>query len=257
MPLKIDTNHPIFLLKNQIHEASKSLLDGFGFNYFQYLRCFSDGSINCLTNFTGLFEYFQQVSDDAPVVFSSFSSENENNHSYWFLWDEELPQMPVQIAREQFNLHNGLTLVRRNKNYYDMIAVALPYEHPNPGSFYLNKLKAIEQFILNFDLQNKEFMQVLNKHSIALPEACRDVNYKDMCLTQGRIPVIGKNGTTFITIQEIYCLRLLSQGATHKQIAQILKISPRTVDTYLLRIKQRTGFSSKSEMEQMLYTCSI
>ncbi|WP_233590638.1 hypothetical protein [Legionella qingyii] len=71
MSLIVDLNHPIFLLKNKVVEASKNLLDAFGFNYFQYLRCFADGSINCLTNNTGLIEYFQQI-DNAPVVFSSF-----------------------------------------------------------------------------------------------------------------------------------------------------------------------------------------
>ncbi|HHT0594169.1 TPA: helix-turn-helix transcriptional regulator [Legionella anisa] len=255
MSLKIDLNHPIFLLKNKIQEVSKNLLDAYGFSYFQYLRCFADGSINCLTNNTGLFEYFQQI-DNEPIVFSSFESEHENDHSYWFLWDEELPGTPVQVAREKFNLHNGLTLVRRSKNYYDMIAVALPYEHPNPGSFYLNKFKAIEQFIFDFDLQNKDLIQVLNKNPITLPEAYRDVNYKEICLTQGRIYVTGKNGNTYLTAQEITCLRLLLQGATHKQIAQMLELSPRTIDTYMLRIKHRTGFSSRMEMERMMYLCS-
>ncbi|VEB33974.1 helix-turn-helix domain-containing protein [Legionella cherrii] len=252
MSLKIDLNHPIFLLKNKIQEVSKNLLDGFGFNYFQYLRCFADGSINCLTNNTGLFEYFQHIENE-PVVFSSFENDHEKSHSYWFLWDEELPSTPVQIAREKFNMHNGLTLVRRSKNYYDMIAVALPYEQENAGSFYLNKLKAIEQFTFDFELQNKELIQELNKNPVALPEAYRDVNYKDICLTQGRIPVIGRSGPTYLTVQELTCLRILLQGATHKQIAQFLELSPRTVDTYLLRIKQRTGYSSKLEMERMLY----
>ncbi|STY31736.1 transcription regulator protein, response regulator containing CheY-like receiver domain and HTH DNA-binding domain [Legionella wadsworthii] len=255
MTLNIDLNHPIFLLKNKIQEISKNLFENFGFNYFQYLRCFADGSINCLTNNTGLFEFFQQI-DNEPVVFSSFETEHENNHAYWFLWDDELPSLPVHIAREQFNLHNGLTFVRRNKNYYDMIAVALPYEHPNPASFYLNKFKAIEQFIFDFDLQHKDLIQILNKNPIALPQAYRDVNYKDICLTQGRINLPGKKSPTYLTVQEISCLRLLLQGATHKQIAQILELSPRTVDTYLLRIKHRTGFTSKLEMERMLSLCS-
>lgn len=141
MRLKIASDHPLFLLKAKVQEASSALFETFGFSYFQYLRCFADGSISVLTNHTGLMECIEQF-DDEPVVFSSFAEEYEQSHSYWFLWDEELPDMPVRLAREQFNFHNGLTLVRRNKHYYDMIAVALPYEHPNPGSFYLNKYKA-------------------------------------------------------------------------------------------------------------------
>lgn len=89
-----------------------------------------------------------------------------------------------------------------------------------------------------------------------MPEAYRDVNYKEICLTQGRIYVTGKNGSTYLSAQEITCLRLLLHGATHKQIAQMLELSPRTIDTYLLRVKQRTGFSSRMDTGRMLYTCS-
>ena len=66
--------------------------------------------------------------------------------------------MPVQLAREKCQMHNGLTLVRRHKKHYNMIAVALAKEHPNPASFYLNKLKVIEQFIFNFELQNNDLI---------------------------------------------------------------------------------------------------
>ncbi|STX50193.1 transcription regulator protein, response regulator containing CheY-like receiver domain and HTH DNA-binding domain [Legionella busanensis] len=255
MSLKIDLNHPIFLLKNRVCEVSKNFLNIFGFNYFQYLRCFADGSINCLVTDTNLFEYFQKIENE-PVVFSSFGNEHIKSHSYWFFWDEELPSMPVEIAREKYNFHNGITLVRRNKNYYDMIAVTLPYEHPNPGAFYLNKLKAIEQFIFDFELQNKELITLLNKNPLSLPTAYRDVNYKDICLHQDRITVEGKTKSTYITTQELTCLRLWLQGATHKQIARCLDLSHRTVETYLVRIKQRTEFSSWSEIERMLYSCS-
>ena len=153
MPIEIALDHPIFTLKDKVQEASSFLLETFGFNYFQYLRCYADGSINCLTNNTGLFECAKEY-DDQPIVFSSYEDEHENLPFYSFLWDEALPPTaPLQLAREKLNLHNGLTLVRRTKHYYDMIAVALPYEHSNPGSFYLNKIKIIEQFIYDFDKQ--------------------------------------------------------------------------------------------------------
>jgi len=253
MALKIDLNHPIFLLKNNIHEISKEFFEAFGFSYFQYLRCFDDGSISCLTNDTRLFEYMQQI-DNRPVVYSSYEQAHEQDHTYWFLWDEALPEEPVQLAREMCHLHNGLTLVRRHKKYYDMIAVALAEAHPNPSSFYLNKLKIIEHFIFHFELQNPELIQLLNKHPIALPQQHRDSNYQNMCLPQGRILVMGKADQTYITSQELSCLRLMLQGATHKQTAQCLNLSWRTVETYVQRVKHRTGFSSWREIERLIVT---
>lgn len=251
MSLHISLEHPTLALTAKIQEVSGNFLKTFGFNYFQYLRCYADGSIGLLTNNTGLLEYFQHVGN-SPVVFSSFANEHENAHSYWFLWDEELPESPVQIAREKFNFRNGLTLVRRAKDYYDMIAVALPKEQANPGGFYFNKLKAIEQYVDEFDVDNKDLITLMNKHPIALPEAYRDVNYKNICLMKGRMIVSGRYAETYITTQELACLRLFVKGVSHKKIAQILNISYRSVETYLQRVRQRTGFSSRMEIERMM-----
>ncbi|KTD67545.1 hypothetical protein Lsan_0340 [Legionella santicrucis] len=253
MPIEIDLTHPIFALKDKVQEASCFLFETFGFNYFQYLRCYADGSINCLTNNPGLFEHTKEYHDQ-PIVFSSYEDEHEHVPFYWFLWDEALPPTaPLQLARDKFNFHNGLTLVRRSKNYYDMIAVALPYEHPNPGSFYLNKIKIIEQFIYDFDKQNKDLLRIMEKSAISLPKAYRDVNYQEMCLSQGKIKVRGKSGMTYLTTQELACIKFFLKGFAYKQIAHILEISPRTVETYLIRVKQRTGYTSYVELERIMH----
>lgn len=254
MPLKLSLDNPTWLLKSKIQEVSLNFLNSFGFSYFQYLRCYADGSIGLLTNNTSLLEYFPLV-ENSPVVFSSFTEEHQNAPDYWFLWDEELPEFPVQLAREKFNIRNGITFVRRSKFYYDMIAVALPAEQENPGSFYLNKIKAIEQFIREFDADNKDLIQLMNKNPISLPEPYRDANYQNICLRQGRIAVMGQSGKTYITAQELACLRLLMQGDSYKQIAKQLNVSPRTVDTYVLRMKQRTGLSTHQEIERMITRC--
>lgn len=85
MVILIRPDHPTLLLKNKIAEISNNFLSTFGFNYFQYLRCYADGSVGLLTNNTGLTECFQQI-ENAPVIFSSFEQEQEqeNAHTYWF-----------------------------------------------------------------------------------------------------------------------------------------------------------------------------
>jgi DNA-binding CsgD family transcriptional regulator len=252
MPVPIPLDHPTILLKPKIQEACKSFLETFGFNYFQYLRCFADGSVGLLTNNTSIMEHFHQI-DNEPVVFSSFEENQANAHSYWFLWDEALPAKPVELVREKFNIRHGLTLVRRNQNYYDMIAVALPHEQSN--SFYLNKLAAIEHFINDFDKNNKDLIELMHKNPIALPEPYRDVNYKEICLTNGKLRINGQYGETYVTTQELGCLRLLAQGTSYKEIARFLDISPRTVETYLQRVKIRTGYSSLLEIIRLISFC--
>lgn len=251
---KIESNHPTLQLKTKMRDICEKFLTQHGFNYFQYLRCYKDGSCSLLTNETGLFESFTQM-PAVPLIYSSYTEEHEKLHSYWFLWDEELPSFPVSYARERFNLNHGLTLVRRSKDYYDMIAVALPEQKRNIGSFYLTKHKIIEQFINGFDRTQYDLIQHVNKNPLILPTNNRDENYQKICLHQGRIGLIGCQGAFYITARELACLRLLLQGATTKQIGKVLHLSHRTVATYVNRIKLRSGAMTKADLEDLISIC--
>ena len=92
----------------------------------------------------------------------------------------------------------------------------------------------------------------MDDNPILLPEPYRDINYQKICLTQGKFAVLGKEGMTYITAQELACLRLFVKGMSYKYIALILGISHRTVETYLQRVKQRTKCSSRTELEQII-----
>lgn len=238
----ISRDHSLFQSRDRMKQLTRELETNFGVSYFQYLRCFNDGSVGLLLSDTSLTEYFWNQSLTTPLVYSSFKEENKQSHSYWFLWDEELPHYPVNLARE-FNIFSGITLVRRSKYYYDMIAVAMPKIVDNPGSFYLNKIHGIEQFIIKFDKTEKELLSTMNKDKIALPKVHRDENYQKICLNSEQIKIKGRNGITHVTSQEMACIRLLCSGLSQKEVAQILDISPRSVETYLYRARIRTGFS--------------
>lgn len=252
--IRIEGNHPTLQLKDKVQEICTHFLAQHGFNYFQYLRCNKDGSCSLLTNETGLFESFSQM-PAIPLIYSSYTEEHEKLHSYWFLWDEELPAFPVNFAREKFNLHHGLTLVRRAKDYYDMIAVALPEPRRNITSFYLTKHKIIEQFINRFDKTQHDLILHINKNPLVLPTPNRDENYRKMCLSHGRIEILGRHGAFYITARELTCLRLLLQGATSKEIAQVLHLSHRTVETYFNRIKLRSGVVSRAGLADLISIC--
>ncbi len=251
MPFELSLNNPAFTLKPTVKEIVSPFLHLFGLNYFQYLRCYADGSFGLLTNNTSLTEYFDTV-DNEPIIFSSYEKNQEILPSYWFLWDEKLPKAPVQLAREKCHLYHGITWVRRAKDYYDMIAVALPNERTDPGSFYLSILNAIESFIYTFDQNHQSLITLMDKHRIALPTPYRDKNYQEICISSGKIPVLGKYSETYITTQELACLKWLLQRLSYKEIARILHISPRTVETYIHRIKERTGYASHAELQTLI-----
>lgn len=252
--LHIDRDHPTFLLQAKVQEICNPFLKQQGLKYFQYLRCYSDGSFSLLTTETGFFDLMSAL-PRAPVIYSSFTEEHESKHSYWFLWDEELPAVPVQLVRERLKLFHGVTLVRRAKDYYDMIAFALPDAHRNIGSFYLNKYQVMEQFIQMFEKESQDLIRGITEQPIIVPAPYRDSNYHKICLKNGRIEITSPNGLVHITAQELTCLRLLLQGQTYKQIAAIMRVSPRTVETYIKRIKERSGMLTRHDLESLVTVC--
>ena len=253
MTIRLSLNHPTLMLPEKVNEICTSFLTQHGFNYFLYLRCYDDGSISLLVNNAEPLKHFLEL--DFPV-FSSYKNEHNLQHSYWFFWDEELPWLPVKIVRDYHKLHHGLTFVRRQKRHYDMIAVALPHERLNPASFYMGKQKAMENFIGYFDREYKDLLAIVTKNRIFLPEANRDMNYQNLCLKNNtRIPIMGAYGSTYITGQEVACVRLLTHGYRLKEIANHLELSPRTVETYISRVKERSGTRKRSDLLSFVSNC--
>lgn len=252
MVLQLPISHPIIQLAPCVDAICNSFLKHHGFTYFQYLRCYKDGSISLLHNYTKLLMHFIEL--DLSVL-SSYREEHHLLHTYWFFWDEELPKLPVEIARDYHNLYHGVTLVRRGREYYDMIAVALPEPRLNVASFYMSRLKAIEQFIAFFEQEGKTLLQKVIQVPLALPEANQDKNHQQLCLHKKRIFVKGAHGETYLTSQELGCIRLLLQGYTYKEIGRTFNISTRTVETYIGRAKERCGFLHHRQFDKMLSIC--
>lgn len=243
----IANNHPIFEMSSHMQYICDDFLKAHDLSYFQYLRCYQDGSFNMLANDTRILSLFQTVSDK-PLIYSSFQAGDQQKFAYWFSWDEALPEAPVSLVREQFGLYHGVTWVRRQKNYYDMIAFAMSSPCEQATGFYINKLPQLERYIDQFDGQYAELLRGMEKTRLHLPGHIRDENHDKLCLVDGRLSIDTPTGVSYFTTQELNCLHMLSKGASHKDIAHQFAISTRTVETYFQRMKTRTQAYSLSQL---------
>ena len=98
-------------------------------------------------------------------------------------------------------------------------------------------------------------ISTMDKSPIAVPVHRRDANYEKICLPLGCLAVQGRDGSTHLTSQELACLRLIATNHSYKEAAIALGISPRSVETYMNRIKVHTGFLSRTEIAQLLLKC--
>lgn len=239
---KVNDAHPMFDMAEIVQSATDAYLKQFGIHFFQYLRCYYDGAFSLLCNELGLVRLFGQF-DNAPLIYSSYEESIKHKQQFYFFWDESLPDLPVTLGRQKFNLYHGITIVRRDKNHYDMIAFALDTPHVNPHGFYMTILPQLEWFISQFEKNQAVEINFIEKNRIYLPPIHQDTNCKNLCFNSGRIDFDLMGNTTYVTLQELNCIKALAKGYTYKEVAKFLNISPKTLETYLNRVKIRTGLN--------------
>ncbi len=248
-------SHPTIALSGPLKDYCDRFLKKYNLNYFQIIRVNDDGSTAILTNQP---EYIQFVfsyakKSDIPCIYSCLKEKEVLNPAlYYFLWEPNLPSLPVSLARE-FDICNGLTFVERFPTHYYMFGFATPSSNRGILDFYINNIELLQNFIRNFKEEQKKLLLTLESNPIILPAKQIDTNLQSMLLKNGyKIPINFQNRSSYITMQEYHCLQKLKLGYSAKEIARFLNISPRTVEEYFLRIKSRTGCSKKQHLLHLI-----
>lgn len=225
-------------------------------SYFQYLKVHADGHMSLLSNRADWLEFiahFWGQRPQMPAVYSHYSQkEHLNKQSYWFLWEPNLPATPVKLAQE-FNMYHGLTLVERFKDSYTMCAFALSDPLTVSMDYYLNQLGVFKHFIDHFQLSQAALIQKVEQNKILLSANRTDHNLNKLLMgsSSNKFKLCFNHIYASLSAREIQCLNGLPLGMTYKEIAHHLKISPRTVESYLQRIKDRFRLKNRKELIQL------
>lgn len=246
MPNQLPLDIHLFQTSQDVNSICQDFFNATGLSYFQYTKLFDDGSITGLLSNTNTLKRFIEL--DFPS-FSSFKESDRNKKSYWFFWDEELPWLPVQIGRDN-GIYHGLTLLKRNKGNYDMIGFGMPEERSGAATYYMNNLDMLNSYIDEFENDNRGLIDFTLKNKIQMPKDLQDSNCKKIPLKNNSRFTL-ENGT-YITSREYDCLKLRIKAMTYKEIARILNISPRCVETYLYRMKDRTKIGDLHKIARAL-----
>ena len=209
-------------------------------NFFQFARVYKNDTIAVLQTNQAWTSYW--ANHHFPIL-SSVKSEIMDDHHYSFLWDTSLPEGPRNIARTHYNIANGLCFVFRHVDYYELIAFGTPHDRQNAVDYYFNHYQVFLEFIVQLRVQRSDFIINAEKNRIALTEGMHDKN-KDTLLKNPK--------EKHLTPKELLCLQLLKRGYSIKGTGDVLNLSPRTVETYLNRIKNRFELNCKYQLLQLV-----
>lgn len=164
-----------------------------------------------------------------------------------------MDETALTTAEKQFNYHNGIIIEKLHENYIETLEFASPNQYSDPLEFCYNK-DHLNNFVLYFKDKACTLLEILEKNLIYFPPS-RFLHIKNcgnpkaansrMCLyatTQHKKTSINFQGKkVLLSRREFDVLDLLAKGKNMTQIADILTISRRTVESYLYDAKNKTG----------------
>lgn len=240
----VDVKTPPLHLSTALQQVSSPFLAKLGCHYFQYLKVYRDGSFSYVTTLPSWDEYITDLlhKTNMPAVYSHIDGLTLDKDKFTFLWEPNLPETPVRLARD-FDIANGFTLVERHTDFYYMFAFASPITHTRAIDTYFNSLNEMNAFLQQFKYHQCKLIKEIDQYRINVPKTRQDINLDKMLL---------RKAPHHLSTQELACIKGLAKGHSYKEIAKELGISHRTVETYLNRVKERYHLRHKHELISLL-----
>lgn len=254
MQSKLSINHISFRATSEVKRIAMPLFANTPVVFFYYGRNYHDG--NALRLHTNN-EYFSTWNENLHPWRSSHLKEGV------YLWDDI--QDSDQVTKRKHNgLGNGITIIKENEQYTEFYAFAPSFDNSLADTF-INQKEVFERFILYFLEKADKLISLATEDLLANPmvyysndnpkqSICMETIKEMLPIKTIEVPQLGK---VQLSKRERSCLKHLLIGRTAREIAEFYELSPKTVETYINRIKQKLKCKTKSQLFQLALSIGI
>jgi DNA-binding CsgD family transcriptional regulator len=239
---------PFYCLGDKTAELCTPLFSNFPINYFCYGRIYTEN--NKINSFIvthsnkNWFRYFCQSQ-------YKFIITRKKIHT----WSSTMESKAQKEAGVIFGAYNGILLEKIDPEYIEVLEFASPNLHTTPLDFCSNK-ELVNKFLIYFKDKAKEILKAAEKEPLYFPPnrflklANPDQSYDNFCqaINTQTLPLKFKSQEVVFTKREFEVLSLLIKGKNMREVGKILKISPRTVESYLYNAKDKTKSYTVSQL---------
>ncbi len=229
------------------------------FAYVKYTKdneTFRVGNHNAYTDM-----WFKQEVYKKPATLNRLSESGTNPDSRQlrcYLWNADNTDL-TQLRRD-VNMWHGASFYLNRGDYIEGWALGGTLEDHALPNFILNNQEAIKLFFHYFRSAASDLIDTSDKSKILLkPITTEPALTENMCNSEDvaeflRQVALNKyflrygNENFTLTARELDCLRLKDHGYSAKEIARLIDISYRTVETYLDNIKIKSGLRNISQV---------
>lgn len=248
-----------------INEICRPLQQHFNITSFVYHKNFNDGSEIRLTNQPDWVEHFY---NSQYYKLSGFEKHPENYSTGHVIWAHLTHHQPILNAARQFNIDHGITLINKTSDGCEFIFFGTTPSNSHLVNFYLNNIELLQRFFIYFKDKAEPIFSDLKSQRLYIPNKYQTIDSNELGIPNEqdnirrdfinsiKINKIVLDGA-ILSAREIDCARLVVQGKTSKEIANLLFISPRTVESHINHLKDKLFCRIKSELIAKLNTANI
>ena len=225
----------------KIQAICQPLFDESPMSFFGFSRIFDDGkSVDLSTSPEWMQLYYENrfhetCMSDRIKVGINFLSRSTNKE----ITKEE------DLSSQMLDITNRLDLVRRHNGYFDMFVFGTSNKNIDQAShFYVYHQEKILKFCSYFDFKGSDLIAKGYEYKITLPKyECP--SYKLERFYDQEMGLLGHELS--LSSKGFVCLLLYAYGYTHKQTANMMHLSTKTIEYYIAEIKNKTGIITRSD----------
>ncbi len=268
--MDIHLSHPFFTTREQIEQICKPLFLYTPFQYFDYQRYYFNGLHLSLASQTD-FGYEIMKQDLLPSL-----EELQQNKSHYVCLSSSLLLPELVIEKNKFirnldlsnehKIYHRLYVNFNTPKYVEVFGFGLANSIHNITETFMNHTAAAERFCVYFREAARDLIIQMKPTMLRYDDFEDHTFFKDLDFKTDSsymnflhhiklksFHIQGKHGQCKLSEREIECLLWVSKNKTAKQISRILSLSPRTIESYLINLKNKMGCESKEELIQMAF----
>lgn len=241
------TESAAYLLGDKVADICAPLFNNFPINYFCYAHKYHDSNnvMHIISHKKWLHHYVQSPH---PFLYTKKPISS---------WSTIMPPKGREEAAE-LGLYNGILLEKEHSEYTEVLEFASPNENCSSLEFCYNR-DLLNQFLLYFKDKTSDIVKIVEKEPLIIPEnrilrqeVSHQTNdpyinfYKAINIKKRLFKFEAKK--VFFSRREYEVLCLIADNKSMAEVAEILKISRRTVETYVYNAKSKTEISTVSKL---------
>lgn len=235
--------HPSILLHQDVAAISNQFLREFKYNIINLIRVFNDGSVFYLCDNPDWLQHY--LTSHYPLI-GAFEQTGHNIQKESVLWEVLSETDPILIdSRNMFNIHYGITIIRRHSSYCDYFNFGTAFKEPSELQNILSQRESMEKFIDLFYIKAQKLILKNEKNRLYFNHFPNHIKQKDKV---SRLYLGPEYNYAYMTQKEVECLQKLSQGLTVPEIAGAIQSSARTVEKHIENIKKKLGCRTQFEL---------